>query len=79
MARIRLAHWHDGKAPGDEVDVPDGDLKALVRDGRVAEVLEGDSQAGPAPQAPADAPQPDAAVETSESSEGGGSRRKGRA
>jgi hypothetical protein len=39
MPRIRLAFWHDGHAPGDEVDVDDGTLRALRRDGRVAEVL----------------------------------------
>lgn len=41
MARIRLAHWHDGHNPGDEVDVPDDELPGLVRDGRVAEILDG--------------------------------------
>jgi hypothetical protein len=79
MARIRLAHWRDGKAPGEVVEVPDEELKALVRDGRVAEVIEGDPQAGPAPEAAVDAPQPDGQVESGESTEGGGSRRKGRA
>lgn len=39
MPRIRLAFWHDGHAPGDEIDVTDGDLPALQRDGRVAHVL----------------------------------------
>lgn len=39
MARIRLAYWHDGHQPGDEVDVADEDVASLVRDGRVAEVL----------------------------------------
>jgi hypothetical protein len=44
MPRIRLAHWHDGHAPGDVVDV-DGDLlPALVRDGRVNEVLSGEPE-----------------------------------
>lgn len=42
MARIRLAHWHDGHNPGDEIDVPDDDLPGLLRDGRVAEVLSGE-------------------------------------
>jgi hypothetical protein len=39
MPRIRLAHWHDGHKPGDEIDVDDDLCKALKRDGRVAEVL----------------------------------------
>lgn len=42
MPRIRLAFWHNGHVPGDEVDVDDETLRALQRDGRVAEVLSGD-------------------------------------
>lgn len=40
MPRIRLAFWHDGHAPGEEIDVADDDLPALRRDGRVAQVLD---------------------------------------
>lgn len=40
MPRIKLAHWHDGHAPGDEIDVTDTKLKDLRRDGRVASVVE---------------------------------------
>lgn len=39
MARIRLAHWHGGHAPGDVIDVDAETLRALQRDGRVNEVL----------------------------------------
>lgn len=39
MTRIRLAHWHNGHVPGDEIEVDDDQLRALRRDGRVAEVL----------------------------------------
>lgn len=38
MPRITLAHWHDGRAPGEEVDVDEDALKDLVRDGRVSAV-----------------------------------------
>jgi hypothetical protein len=48
MARVKLAHWHGGLAPGSELDVRDEDLAALRHDGRVAEVLEGPG-AEPAP------------------------------
>lgn len=50
MPRIKLANWHGDHAPGDEIDVDDVELKALARDGRVAEVVE--------PMA-ADAPKPE--------------------
>lgn len=39
MPRIRLAHWHDGHAPGDVIDVDEDTCRALRRDGRVNEVL----------------------------------------
>ncbi|WP_322500792.1 hypothetical protein TR631_12340 [Streptomyces rochei] len=39
MPRIKLAHWYGDKAPGDEIDVDDVQLKALRRDGMVAEVV----------------------------------------
>jgi hypothetical protein len=41
MPRIRLAHWHGAHAPGDEIDVDDDVLRALLRDGRVNELLPG--------------------------------------
>ena len=39
MPRIKLAYWHGGSAPGDEIDVTGDELAALQRDGRVAEVV----------------------------------------
>ena len=57
MARIRLAHWHDGHKPGDEITVADEQVAGLVRDGRVAEVLK-------APTEPVAAVQTEAAQET---------------
>ncbi|MFD5566651.1 hypothetical protein [Streptomyces cadmiisoli] len=39
MPRIKLATWYGDKAPGDELDVDDIRLKALLRDGLVAEVV----------------------------------------
>ncbi|MET8818454.1 hypothetical protein EF913_28220 [Streptomyces sp. WAC04189] len=39
MPTIRLASWHDGRAPGATVDVTDEEMAQLQRDGRVAEVL----------------------------------------
>ncbi|MFF1709318.1 hypothetical protein [Streptomyces sp. NPDC058268] len=55
MPRIKLAHWHDGHAPGDEIDVNDTELKELRRDGRVASVVETvpQAQAEPVPGPPA--------------------------
>lgn len=39
MPRIRLSFWHGDHVPGDVIDVDDEQLRALKRDGRVAEVL----------------------------------------
>ena len=39
MPRIKLASWYGDKAPGEEMDVDDVRLKALRRDGLVAEVV----------------------------------------
>lgn len=39
MPRIKLAYWHDGHGPGDEIEVTADVLAALTHDGRVAEVL----------------------------------------
>jgi hypothetical protein len=56
MPRIKLANWHGEHAPGAELDVDDVELKALRRDGRVAEVVE--PAAEPArPEPAADAPE----------------------
>lgn len=67
MPRIKLAFWHAGRAPGEEVDVCDTDLAALQRDGRVAAVLEPPATAAPAPavepQQVQSAPAPEPAVE----------------
>lgn len=41
MPRVILAHWHAGRAPGDELDVTDEELADLRRDGRIADVLDG--------------------------------------
>lgn len=52
MPRIRLAHWHDGHAPGAEIDVTADQLRALQRDGRVNEVLAEYDSGGPLPLDP---------------------------
>ena len=39
MARVRLANWWGGHAPGEVVEVGDGEVAGLRRDGRIAEVL----------------------------------------
>lgn len=39
MPRIKLAAWYGDQAPGDIVEVDDGALKAMRRDGLVADVL----------------------------------------
>jgi hypothetical protein len=52
MPRIKLAHWHDGHQPGEEIDVSAEELAALDRDGRVAAVVE-----SPQPE-PSPEPQP---------------------
>ncbi|MDX3455042.1 hypothetical protein PV396_24395 [Streptomyces sp. ME02-8801-2C] len=67
MPRVILAHWHAGRAPGDELDVTDEELADLRRDGRISEVLDGpgaqpepssapepEDQAAPEPEAPED-------------------------
>lgn len=51
MPRIKLAFWHDGHLPGAEIDVDDDMLKALRRDGRVAEVLPDVDEGGELPPA----------------------------
>ncbi|GGV91584.1 hypothetical protein [Streptomyces massasporeus] len=40
MPRIKLANWYGDKAPGEELDVDEVQLKALRRDGMVAEVVD---------------------------------------
>lgn len=45
MARIRLATWHGRHAPGEVIEVPDGQVPGLRRDGRVAEVVADEPQA----------------------------------
>jgi hypothetical protein len=64
MPRIKLASWYGDKSPGEEMDVDDAALKALRRDGLVAEVLGGDEDGAPEPdasQAANDSGEPDAA------------------
>jgi hypothetical protein len=39
MPRIKLSSWYGDHAPGDEIDVDEAQLKALTRDGRVAEAV----------------------------------------
>jgi hypothetical protein len=51
MTRIRLAHWHDGHQPGDEINVDPDQLRALQRDGRVAKVLDTYDRGGVLPPA----------------------------
>ncbi|MCF2130113.1 hypothetical protein L1I79_27325 [Strepomyces sp. STD 3.1] len=60
MTAIKLAHWHNGRAPGARVEVTDEELAQLQRDGRVAEVLPNEAE----PDAPAGQPdaQPDEAA-----------------
>lgn len=57
MPRIRLAHWHAGHQPGDEVEVTGEELAALDRDGRVAALVDSPQ---PTPEAPSE---PQAAAE----------------
>lgn len=54
--RIKLASWYGDKAPGEEIDVDEVALKALHRDGLVAEVVE-IPQAEPAAEEPAAQPE----------------------
>ncbi|MFE9684182.1 hypothetical protein [Streptomyces sp. NPDC006285] len=61
MPRITLAHWHAGRAPGEDIDVDDEELKQLRRDGRVAAVHDEqpEPEAAPEPEpVPAAAPEP---------------------
>ncbi|WP_405909548.1 hypothetical protein OG742_37100 [Streptomyces sp. NBC_00828] len=66
MPRVTLAHWHNGRAPGDELDVTDAELANLRRDGRIANVLDGpgtqpEPSSTPAPDdQPAAKPEPQA-------------------
>jgi hypothetical protein len=39
MPRIKLANWYGDHKPGDEIEVDEVALKALHRDGIVAEVI----------------------------------------
>ncbi|CAM5603979.1 hypothetical protein [Streptomyces coeruleorubidus] len=62
MPRIKLANWYGDHKPGDEIDVDEVLLKALRRDGVVAEVLEPPVEPAPTPQQQRPA-QPEPAVE----------------
>lgn len=82
MPRIQLAHWHDGQAPGTELDVDDDQLRTLVRDGRVAALVEDtpaepepDGQAEPPEQAAAEEATPEPAPEAEEPAKSGRRRR----
>lgn len=66
MPRIKLAHWHDGRPPGAELDVDDVQLAALKRDGRVAEVLDTASPDAAVGDGPPAAPEEQAAAEEPE-------------
>lgn len=46
--RIRLASWYGDHKPGDEIDADGVLLKALRRDGRVAEIVETPTEEPPA-------------------------------
>ncbi|MFJ2006997.1 hypothetical protein [Streptomyces chartreusis] len=65
MPRIALAHWWSGHPPGAELTVDDEELRALTRDGRVAEVL-ADPVAQPEPAAAQDQPADEAVSADSE-------------
>ena len=55
MPRIKLAFWHGGHQPGEEIDVTDEELAALQRDGRVAAVVDSTTpEAAPEPQSAAE-------------------------
>lgn len=56
MARVRLANWFRGSAPGAVVDVADGEVPGLLHDGRVAEVLGDERSATPAVPASSESP-----------------------
>jgi hypothetical protein len=61
MPEVTLAHWYGDKAPGETIDVDDVQLKALRRDGLVAEpkheTLQEDQAPAPVAEEPAQ-PQP---------------------
>jgi hypothetical protein len=63
MPRIKLSTWYGDHAPGDEIDVDDAGLKALRRDGRVADVVQPAEAPAPA-DSPAEQATPEAAPET---------------
>lgn len=73
MPRIKLANWYGARKPGDEIDVDEVLLKALRRDGLVAEVLQAPEPA-PAPQQESPA-QPEPAVVEQPAVETGRKRR----
>lgn len=79
MPRITLAHWYDGHAPGEQITVDDNQLHDLIKDGRVATVLN-----TPDTETAVQAPVPDTAdtpldTETTEPAEPApAARRKGR-
>lgn len=58
MARVRLASWYDGHAPGEVVEVADDMVGPLRRDGRVAEVLPAADPPTTLPAAASPAPEP---------------------
>lgn len=62
MPRIKLANWYGDHKPGDEIDVDDVQLKALRRDGLVAETLEAPMERAAKTQEERPAP-PESAVE----------------
>ena len=59
MPRITLAHWHAGRAPGEELDVSDEELAQLRRDGRVAAVHDEQPTPGPDPVPAEPEPEPE--------------------
>ena len=50
MPRIKLANWYGDRAPGEDLDVDEVTLKALRRDGIVAEVVETTEEPKPTPE-----------------------------
>jgi hypothetical protein len=49
MMRIKLAAWYGDKAPGDVIDGDEATVKALRRDGLVAEILGAEESSVPEP------------------------------
>ncbi|MFF9043348.1 hypothetical protein [Streptomyces parvulus] len=69
MHRIELAAWHDGRAPGTQTEVTEDELRDLVKDGRVAKVLETQDTTPPPAAAPEATPVPAPALDVAAAAE----------